>query len=73
MHPLAHRQRPLSQIVQNTTHGPVRLRRRIGPANLSQYLLLTDHRAVQTAGHREEVLHGGLAVADVGMFGELTH
>ena len=45
----------------------------VGAAHLTQHLLLADHRRIQTAGNREQVLDGGLAVADVGVFGEVAH
>jgi len=73
VHPLADRQRPLGQVVQNPPHGPITLGGGIGAAHLPEHLLLADDGAVQTAGHREEMLDGGFAVPDVGVPGELAH
>ena len=73
MHPLADRKRPLGQIVQHPPDGPVRLGGGVGPAHLAEHLLLADHGAVQAAGHGEDVFDGGLAVADVGVLGQLAH
>ena len=38
-----------------------------------EHLLLADHRGIEATGHREQVLDGGLAVADVGIFGEVRN
>ncbi len=73
MHPLAHRQCPLGQVVQDAADGAVGLGGGIGAADLAEHLLLADHRTVQAAGDREEVLDGGLAVTDIGVFGEVAH
>lgn len=57
-------------------HAPdrlVRLRGGIGTAHLPEHLLLADHRRVQAAGDREEMLYGGLAVADIGVSGQIAH
>ena len=73
LHPLSGRQRPLREVVQDPADGSPGLGRRVGAADLAENLLFTDHRTVQTTGHREEMLDGGLAVSDVGVLGELTH
>ena len=73
MHPLAHRERPLGQLVQYPTDGTVALSCGIRATHLAKHLLLADHRRVQTAGNREQMLDGGLAVADVGVFGQIAH
>ncbi|SHR19177.1 Uncharacterised protein [Mycobacteroides abscessus subsp. abscessus] len=73
MHPLAHPQGALRQLVQYTAHGLMRFGGGVGVAHLTQHLLLADDHRVQAAGHREQVLDGGLAVTDVGVFGELVH
>ena len=73
VHPLADRQRPLGQIVQGAPDGPVALGGGVGAPHLAEDLLLAHHRAVQAAGHREEVFDGGLAVAHVGVLSEIPH
>ncbi|CAG7386518.1 hypothetical protein PICSAR78_03148 [Mycobacterium avium subsp. paratuberculosis] len=73
VHPLAHRQRALGQFVQHPAHGAVGFGGGVRAADLAEHLLLADHRRVQAAGHREQVLDGGLAVPDVGVFGEVGH
>ncbi len=73
MHPLAHRQCPLGQLVQHPADGTVGLGGGVGAADLTEHLLLADHRRIQPAGHREQMLDGGLAVADVGVLGQVTH
>jgi hypothetical protein len=72
VHAFAYRQRPLGQFVQRATDGVVRLGGGVRAAHLAEHLLLTDHRRVQPAGHREQVLDGGLGVPDVGVFGEVV-
>ena len=37
-----------------------------------EHLLLADHRGIQAAGHREQVLDGGLGVAHVGVLGQIA-
>ncbi len=73
MHPLAHRQRPLGQLVQHPADGAIRLGGGVGATDLAEHLLLADHCRIQAAGHGEQMLDGGLAVADVGVFGEVGH
>jgi hypothetical protein len=73
MHTLADCQRPLGQLVQHAADGAVRLGGGIGATDLAEHLRLANHGRVQAAGHREQVLDGGLAVADVGVFGEVGH
>ena len=73
MHPLAGGQRPLGQIVHHPADALLGLGGRVCPTDLSEHLLLADHGTVQTAGHREKMFDCSLAVADVGMLGELTH
>ena len=72
VHPLADRQRALGQLVQGATDGVVGLGGGVGAADLAEHLLLADHRGVQAAGHREQVLDGRLGVAHVGVFGEVA-
>ena len=45
----------------------------IGAADLTQHLLLADHRGVQTRCHREQMLDSGLGIADVGVLGQIAH
>ena len=73
VHPLAHRQRALGQVVQHPADGLVGLGRGVGAADLAEHLLLADDRAVQAGGHREQMLDGGLAVADVRVLGQVAH
>ncbi len=73
MHPLAHRERALGQLVQHPTDGAVGLSGGVRATHLAEHLLLADHRGIQTAGNREQMLDGGLAVADVGVFGQVAH
>ena len=73
MHPLTHRQRPLGQLVQHPADGAVRLGGGVGAAHLAKHLLLADHRRIQAAGNGEQVLDGRLAVAHVGVFGQVAH
>ena len=71
VHPLADRQRALGQLVQGPADGAVGLGGGVGATDLAEHLLLADDGRIQAAGHREEMLDGGLAVADVGVFGEV--
>ncbi len=73
VHPLAHRERALGEIMQDPADGLIGFRGGVGAAHLAEHLLLADDRAVQAAGHSEEVLHGCFAVAHVGVFGQLAH
>ena len=73
MHPLAHRQRALGQVVQYPPDGLVGFGGGVGTAHLAEYLLLAHHGTVESAGHGKEMLDGGLAVADIGMLGQLAH
>ena len=72
VHPLADRQRALGQLVQGAPDGVVGLGGGVGAAHLAEHLLFADHRRVQAAGDREQVLDGGLGVADVGVLGEVA-
>ena len=72
VHPLADRQRALGQLVQGAADRVVGLGGGVGAAHLAEHLLLADHRGVQAAGHREQVLDGGLRVADVGVLGQVA-
>ena len=72
VHPLADRQRALGQFMQGAADGVVGLGGGVGAAHLAEHLLLADHRGVQAAGHREQVLDGGLRVADVGVLGQVV-
>ena len=40
--------------------------------HLAEHLLLADHRGIQAAGHREQVLDGRFGIAHVGVFGEIA-
>lgn len=71
MHSLAHRQRPLGQFVQHAADRAVGFGDGIGAAHLTKHLLLADHRRVQAAGNREQVLNCCLAVADICVLGQL--
>ena len=72
VHPFADRQRTLGQLMQHPADGAVGLGRGVGPPDLAEHLLLADHRGIEATGHREQVLDGGLAVADVGVFGQVA-
>ena len=58
--------------MQGAADGVVGLGGGVGAADLAEYLLLADHRGVQAAGHREEVLDGRFCVADVGVLGQVV-
>ena len=72
VHPLADRQRALRQLVQGAADGVVGLRGGIRAADLPEHLLFADHRGIQPAGHREEVLDGRLGIAHVGVLGQVV-
>jgi hypothetical protein len=72
VHPLADRQRSLGQFVQGPADGLVGLGRSVGAADLAEHLLLADHRGIQAAGHREEMLDGSLGVTHVGVLREVA-
>ena len=71
MHPLADAQRLLSEFVQDASNRLLRVGRRVGRADLAEDLLLADHHRIETAGHREQMLGRGLAVAHVGVLGQV--
>ena len=73
VHALADRQRALREFVQGAPDGVIGLGGGIGAAHLAQDLLFTDHRGVQARGDGEQVLDGGLGVADVGVLGQIAH
>ena len=58
--------------MQGAADGLIGLGGGIRAADLAEHLLLADHRGVQSAGHCEEVLDGGLGVAHVGVLGEVA-
>ena len=72
VHPLADRQRALRQLVQRAADGVVGLGGGVRATDLAEHLLLADHRGVQPAGHREQVLDGRLGVAHVGVLGQVV-
>ena len=72
MHPLADRQGALRQFVQRPADGVVRLGGGVRTTHLPEHLLFADHRGIQAAGHREQVLDGRFGIAHVGVFGEVA-
>ncbi len=72
MHPLADRQRALRQFVQRAADGLVRLGGGVRATHLPEHLLFADHRGVQAAGHREQVLDGRFGIPHVGVFGQVA-
>ena len=72
VHPLAHRQRALRQLVHGAADGVVGLGGGIRAADLAEHLLLADDRGVQPAGHREEMLDGRFGVPHVGVLRQVA-
>ena len=58
--------------MQGAADGVVGLGIGIGATHLPEHLLFADHRGIQPAGHREQVLDGCLGVTHVGVFGQVA-
>ena len=72
VHPLAHAQSLLGELVQDAAGRVVGVRAQVGVADLAEDLLLADDERVESGGHGEEMLDGGLGVAHVGVPGHLV-
>ena len=58
--------------MQGAADGVVGLGGGIRAADLPEHLLLADHRGIQTAGDREQVLDGRLGIAHVRVLGQVV-
>ena len=70
VHPFAHAQRGLRQIVQATTSPALLHAGFEGLPELSEDLLVAQHHGVQPAGHPEGVAHRGILVVHVEVLGQ---